>query len=757
MTKKVINTGTAANSKNGDSLRTSFTKINENFTELYTALGLNDTTLNLGAFEFNGSILSTTDSTPIVVDQATTITSDLTVGGDILPSINLGGNLGSPTRQFKSLYVSTNTIYIGGTPLSLDSSNNILVNNTPISTAIEYTSIPNAPQDVADLTDLTGLLTSTDTGSFGFSGAILYNKDDYDQGLYISPGGEGTSYVYVPGNSESDSTPIQIANTSESGRIKIQANTSEWVFEADNTTKFPYDVLRTRQDAPFYIDAHHSSENAGAVVIRNLNDVEEWITSQISVGVPNVGITAGVSYNWAFDSNGNTQFPSDIIKTRVDERLHIDVYDDQEDYASINLRNWDLNEDQVTAQLTVGRGDVGITAGATKNWLFDGDGNIVLPAGGDILASDGVTSVLGGTTGSIRFDGTWIKNVDTGNIYISPQDSDTFLVLPSDTQAGTDAVRLGNVDSAGSVEIVAGTPQKTWTFGADGVTRFPNDKIKSPVGNTLSIETEGLPEDPPTTIVISGADFVAVNLTYTKDGANLIWYPAGYNPANDPYIEFDGGYGIRVPGFNQALYVNTGTLNVPLAQWNTNPPLGSVAPTGVYTYPNTYTRAWQFGTDGVITTDDAFTIKTPNGIPASITAITGSSGSWETNPMSDLATTGGTGTGLRVNVTQEGGYAGTITIQTAGTGYTNGDTITVTSGSSNATFTIIVVPNRWTFSKNGRTTFPNGTVPEHSYGAAGDLEGMVVFTDPYIYYCKQDYVDNSTDIWVRVAWTGTNW
>jgi len=22
---------------------------------------------------------------------------------------------------------------------------------------------------------------------------------------------------------------------------------------------------------------------------------------------------------------------------------------------------------------------------------------------------------------------------------------------------------------------------------------------------------------------------------------------------------------------------------------------------------------------------------------------------------------------------------------------------------------------------------------------------------------KQDYVDNSTDIWVRVAWTGTNW
>jgi len=57
----------------------------------------------------------------------------------------------------------------------------------------------------------------------------------------------------------------------------------------------------------------------------------------------------------------------------------------------------------------------------------------------------------------------------------------------------------------------------------------------------------------------------------------------------------------------------------------------------------------------------------------------------------------------------------------------------------------------------GRTMFPNGTVPEHSYGAAGDKEGMVVFSDPYIYYCKTDYVNNTTDIWVRVAWTGTSW
>jgi len=79
------------------------------------------------------------------------------------------------------------------------------------------------------------------------------------------------------------------------------------------------------------------------------------------------------------------------------------------------------------------------------------------------------------------------------------------------------------------------------------------------------------------------------------------------------------------------------------------------------------------------------------------------------------------------------------------------------SAGLNPPVTVKANSNSWTFGTDGRTTFPNGTVPEHSYGAAGDKEGMVVFTDPYIYYCKQDYVNNSTNIWVRVAWTGTSW
>jgi hypothetical protein len=84
MAKQNINVGTTANDKKGDSLRAAFQKVNANFTELYTELGLVvDANLNLGAFEFAGSTLSTTDSTAIVIDQAVTASSHLTIGGDL--------------------------------------------------------------------------------------------------------------------------------------------------------------------------------------------------------------------------------------------------------------------------------------------------------------------------------------------------------------------------------------------------------------------------------------------------------------------------------------------------------------------------------------------------------------------------------------------------------------------------------------------------------------------------------------------------
>jgi hypothetical protein len=64
---------------------------------------------------------------------------------------------------------------------------------------------------------------------------------------------------------------------------------------------------------------------------------------------------------------------------------------------------------------------------------------------------------------------------------------------------------------------------------------------------------------------------------------------------------------------------------------------------------------------------------------------------------------------------------------------------------------------RWTFATNGTMRFPMNSAPAHSYGKAGDREGMVAFAEGYIYYCNNDYLDDDTDIWVRVALAETEW
>ncbi len=356
-------------------------------------------------------------------------------------------------------------------------------------------------------------------------------------------------------------------------------------------------------------------------------------------------------------------------------------------------------------------------------------------------------------------DGKYLKLGNTGTISIGTNGNiwtfgtDGNLTLPNNSQIRVDGnnVEVGgmtnfNVESLGVVNVYTNDGAHQWQFGDDGTTTFPDNELKTSIDNDLSIVTESLPTEPPTTIVISGADFSSVNLTYTKDGDNSIWYPAGYIPGTDPYIEFTGGqYGIFVPGFGQALYVNTGTLNVPSAQWNTNPPLGSVAPTGVYTYPGTYTRAWTFGADGnltlpgKITSPDLYSnpivIEGYNTYPASTAtiSITGSVAgpminfSWGSNtsrfgPDSSFyfpnntfyaKTQGTTSSGTLELISNEtlAPYAFPNAKLTLYNNYSGGNYagLYVSGNGGNDYISLQAYTNEWRFKQNGELTFPDGT------------------------------------------------
>ncbi len=110
MAKQTINIGTNANDGTGDPLRTAFTKINENFTELYSADGNLNTldanldvngnsivtgvtngditisqngtgNINLGALVINGTNISSDDSTQITIAENIQTTGTINVAG----------------------------------------------------------------------------------------------------------------------------------------------------------------------------------------------------------------------------------------------------------------------------------------------------------------------------------------------------------------------------------------------------------------------------------------------------------------------------------------------------------------------------------------------------------------------------------------------------------------------------------------------------------------------------------------------------
>ena len=195
MARRIINLGTA-DKGNGDPIRTAFGKINDNFAELYAILsggsGANiietdikgsvfadDSTVivdavsnklfansaELGNIEITGSTVSTSDSSGITVNQVINLNSDVNIGGNLIPNIANGGDLGSLTRPWRSLYVSQSTIYLGGVSLSLDANNNLTVNGSRVGTT-SYADLSDKP------TSFSSLVNGSKTVSLGSNGTL---------------------------------------------------------------------------------------------------------------------------------------------------------------------------------------------------------------------------------------------------------------------------------------------------------------------------------------------------------------------------------------------------------------------------------------------------------------------------------------------------------------------------------------------------------------------------------------------------------
>lgn len=300
MAKQTINLGSSVNKGDGDPLRTAFTKINENFTELYTALGLaTDVNLNLGAFEFNSSVMTTTDSTPITIDQQVNITSDLVMSGAVVPSATDIYDLGSPTRQWRSIYLTGSTVYFDGVPLSVSAGGTLYVNGEVAAT----------PGGAATWDSITGKPSMFDIGGnvIGIASSTTISEE--------TPGGTISEITEIESQIEIETTGIVIAKRT---RIIADDTVTTSTDEAGSTLT----VNNSTASIKHYVEPDGpnngsyfqvSTSNIGAVlegVNETLNGTDYGRVLAVQNAVTIGTSVEGVAKYWLFDYLGGLTLPT---------------------------------------------------------------------------------------------------------------------------------------------------------------------------------------------------------------------------------------------------------------------------------------------------------------------------------------------------------------------------------------------------------------------------------------------------------------
>ena len=152
MAKQAINIGSSANDGAGDPLRTAFTKINENFVEVYTELGgsslsnISFTGNTIGTDDTNGNILLSPNGTgAIVIDTSQNLQFTSHTDNAIL-KFDASGN------------VAISSIVDDGTTVAM---NNLSINGTTVSTGGTALSNVNSAINAANITGVSSSINAT--------------------------------------------------------------------------------------------------------------------------------------------------------------------------------------------------------------------------------------------------------------------------------------------------------------------------------------------------------------------------------------------------------------------------------------------------------------------------------------------------------------------------------------------------------------------------------------------------------------------
>ena len=247
-----------------------------------------------------------------------------------------------------------------------------------------------------------------------------------------------------------------------------------------------------------------------AISLQNRDIDTDSKTTQFDVNPDNIRLTtdfSGAQNQWTFDNSGTFYLPSNGTGQSVIQSLAGDVY------------LYSLHEGTSTVQIRA-KGD-----GGDSEWTFGDDGKLTLPAGGDIVDSNG-DSVLGGggnpfdqdlnTTDNVIFAKVSIPGVEDNstpavdffsttypNNHVVTLDGDWTLKLKARAQggneghlyleAGGNGTRVQVNGNGSTVQIIAdnGDNSGSWQFDNNGILTLPYSNYLETSDINLAVGSQG--------------------------------------------------------------------------------------------------------------------------------------------------------------------------------------------------------------------------------------------------------------------------
>lgn len=249
MAKQSINIGSAPNDRTGDPLRTAGDKINDNFDEIYTALG-------------DGSVLDTP------FDGAYSSLSGAPVLATVATSGAYSDLSGAPTIPADLSDLTDTTNLIPADLSDLTDTTNLLFDGDYNS----LSNLPTIPADVSDLTDTTNLLdnsarytfVSGDGTDYTVSGPGIDSTNQLDPTLIVY---RGHTYKFI---NNATGHPVEFLNSSDNSaiaRIISSTGAAANVAQVGETVTFTVPLDAATGNTYLYRCTAHPADMLGTITV----------------------------------------------------------------------------------------------------------------------------------------------------------------------------------------------------------------------------------------------------------------------------------------------------------------------------------------------------------------------------------------------------------------------------------------------------------------------------------------------------------